>query len=67
MLFSKGLYAQYLKDPDSFVIRYDNLLAATGCNSLESVGDLAGIDVRKKEFWTASLKLIEEKIDAFCG
>ena len=66
MLFSNGLYAQYLDEGASFCEKYNNLLAATGKKSLEAVGDMAGIDVRKKEFWTKSLKLVEDKIDEFC-
>jgi pepF/M3 family oligoendopeptidase len=66
-LFASGLYAKYLTEGDSFLEKYDDLLAATGSNSLEVVGDLAGIDVRKKDFWIDSLKLIEKKIDEFCG
>ena len=66
LLFSTGLYGQYLEQGSSFLEKYDNLLAATGCNSLEAVADLAGIDVRKKDFWVSSLKLIEKKIDEFC-
>ena len=66
MMFSQGLYAQYLIEGESFVQKYDELLAATGSASLEQVGDLAGIDVRKKDFWVNSLKLVEERIDEFC-
>ncbi|MCL2575177.1 MAG: M3 family oligoendopeptidase [Defluviitaleaceae bacterium] len=66
MMFSQGLYAQYLIEGDSFIEKYDNLLAATGSASLEEVGDLAGIDVRKKDFWVNSLKLVEEKVNEFC-
>lgn len=66
LMFSKGLYAQYLEQGESFLEKYDNLLAATGSASLEEVGDMAGIDVRKKDFWVSSLKLIESKLDEFC-
>jgi len=65
-LFASGLYARYLSEGDSFLDKYDALLAATGSNSLETVGDLAGIDVREKSFWVSSLKLIEQKVDEFC-
>ncbi|MCL2574771.1 MAG: M3 family oligoendopeptidase [Defluviitaleaceae bacterium] len=65
-LFAMGLYAQYLEEGDSFPEKYNRLLAATGSNSLETVGDMAGIDVRKKDFWTQSLKLIDAKVDEFC-
>ena len=67
LLFAKGLYAQYLTDGASFPEKYNKLLAATGSNTLEAVGDLAGIDVRKKDFWVQSLKQIEAKVDEFCA
>ncbi|MDR2183852.1 MAG: M3 family oligoendopeptidase [Clostridiales bacterium] len=66
LLFAKGLYAQYLAEGEGFLEKYNRLLAATGSNTLEAVGDLAGIDVRKKDFWVQSLKLIESKVDEFC-
>jgi len=66
LLFAKGLYAQYLEEGASFPEKYNKLLAATGSASLEAVGDMAGIDVRKKDFWTKSLKVIEAKVDEFC-
>jgi len=67
LLFSLGLYAQYLKEGKGFVPKYNELLAATGSNTLEKIGDLAGIDVRKSDFWNLSLKLVEEKVDKFCS
>ncbi|MCL2236418.1 MAG: M3 family oligoendopeptidase [Defluviitaleaceae bacterium] len=66
LMFSKGLYAQYLEQGEAFLEKYDNLLAATGSASLEEVGDMAGINVRKKDFWVSSLKLIDSKLDEFC-
>jgi len=66
MLFSNGLYAQYLAEGNSFPEKYNKLLAATGKETLEAVGDMAGIDVRKKDFWIQSLKLVETKVDEFC-
>jgi oligoendopeptidase F len=66
LMFTKGLYAQYLAEGETFIEKYDNLLAATGSASLEEVGDLAGINVRQKDFWASSLKLLEDKIDEFC-
>ena len=66
MMFSSGLYAQYLEQGESFVQKYDDLLAATGSASLEAIGDLAGINVREKDFWLNALKVIESKVDEFC-
>ncbi|MCL1936077.1 MAG: M3 family oligoendopeptidase [Defluviitaleaceae bacterium] len=65
-MFSKGLYAQYLKEGNSFLEKYDNLLAITGSATVEEIGSIAGIDVTKKEFWQNSLNLIEAKIKKFC-
>jgi oligoendopeptidase F len=67
LLFSKGLYAQFLEEGEAFVPKYDALLAATGKNNLADIGAKAGIDVRSKEFWSASLKLIEKSVDEFCA
>jgi len=67
MLFSKGLYAAYMQDRTGFPLKYEELLAATGCNTLEAIGDLAGINVREKAFWLSSLRQVEKTIDAFCA
>jgi len=67
LLFTLGLYAQYLEEGASFTKKYDKLLSATGANALETVGDMAGINVRTKDFWLSSLKLIERKIEQFCA
>ncbi len=66
-MFAKGLYSQYQKEGEAFVQKYNNLLAATGKNSVEDVAKMAGIDLTKKEFWESSLKLIEADIDKFCS
>ncbi|MCL2168614.1 MAG: M3 family oligoendopeptidase [Defluviitaleaceae bacterium] len=67
MMFSQGLYAQYLAEGDSFIPKYDKLLAATGSASLEAIGDMAGIDVRTKDFWMKSLESLAGRIDEFCN
>ena len=65
LLFSKGLYAEYLKRGDEFVGEYDDLLNATGKNDIRDVALKMGIDVHKPEFFRNSLKLIEEDIEKF--
>jgi pepF/M3 family oligoendopeptidase len=65
LLFAKGLYAKYLTDPVAFVPMYDRLLASTGKMSCEDVAKIAGIDVRKKEFWVASLELLKKDVERF--
>lgn len=65
LLFSKGLYAAYLKNKETFVAKYDEMLAITGKNNIEDVVAFMGLDVTKKEFWTDSLNLIKHDIDEF--
>ena len=65
LLFGKGLYKQYLKDKDTFVKNYDQMLRNTGFMSVEDVAMSMNIDVTKKDFWIESLKFIEEDIDLF--
>ena len=67
LLFAKGLYAEYLKQGDEFLPKYDALLAATGKNDVYAVGQQAGIDIHQKSFWKASLDMIIEDIDKFEG
>ena len=65
LLFTKGLYAEYLKRKDDFVNDYKKLLRATGKNNVEDVANLIGLDVQKKEFWRNSLDLIKNDIEKF--
>ncbi|CCV64720.1 Oligoendopeptidase, pepF/M3 family [Alteracholeplasma palmae J233] len=63
LLFSKGLYAQYLKDKKTFIQKYDKLLALTTKASAEDVALSMNIDITKKEFWMDSLEMIKRDID----
>lgn len=65
LLYAKGLYKEYLKDKETFVKNYDQMLMNTGCMNVEDVAKCMNIDVTKKEFWLESLKFIEEDIDLF--
>lgn len=65
LLFSKGLYAEYLKRGDSFIKDYEKLLSITGKNKLEDVAKVMGINIHNIEFWRSSLKLIEENMEKF--
>ncbi|MDE6181651.1 MAG: M3 family oligoendopeptidase, partial [Eubacteriales bacterium] len=64
-LFSKGLFALYLKDKESFIKNYDKMLSVTGKNDLYEVGKFIGVDVKSKEFWLSSLNLIIEDIEKY--
>ncbi len=65
LLFSKGIYAEYLIKGDSFIATYDNLLSITGKNKLSDITKQVGIDIHSVDFWRNSLKLIEKDIDEF--
>jgi pepF/M3 family oligoendopeptidase len=65
LLFARGLYAQYLKNPDGFVPAYDALLSSTGKMSCEDVAKLAGIDVTQSAFWRQSLQGIQKDVERF--
>ncbi|MFU8793697.1 MAG: M3 family oligoendopeptidase [Acholeplasmataceae bacterium] len=63
LLFGKGLYAQYQKDPNTFIASYDELLKLTTQKDVYDVAQSMGIDVSQKDFWLASLALIEKDLD----
>ncbi|MBU5438781.1 M3 family oligoendopeptidase [Tissierella sp. MSJ-40] len=65
LLFSKGLYAEYLNRGEEFVKEYDNLLKATGKNNIRDVAMMMDIDVHNPEFFRNSLKLVEKDIERF--
>ncbi|MDO9629848.1 MAG: M3 family oligoendopeptidase [Acholeplasmataceae bacterium] len=63
LLFGKGLYAQYIKNPDTFLKSYDDLLALTTKTSVEACAMSMNIDVTKKDFWIDSLEQVKKDID----
>lgn len=65
LLFALGLYAQYQKDPESFIQKYDDVLRETGRNDITGVAAFAGIDINKEEFWQDSLDLIIAQIEEY--
>jgi len=65
LLFSKGLYAEYLIRGPKFVKDYQNLLKATGKKLIVDVAKLVDIDVSQKDFYMSSLALIAQDIDKF--
>lgn len=65
LLFSKGLYAEYLKRGRDFVADYDRMLSVTGKMSIADVAMVMNIDVRKVDFWRSSVELIKKDIEKF--
>jgi len=66
LLFGKGIFAQYKKQPEGFVEEYKALLKATGSNNIVDVAKRMDVDVRDKAFWVQSLNQIKGDIDEFC-
>ena len=64
-LFSRGLYAKYLEEGESFLPKYRALLKATTVDTVENVAYIAGIDLTEPEFWRKSLATITDQIDLF--
>ena len=65
-LFGKGVFAQYLKEGESFVPKYNQLLRSCGSGTIAEVAASVGIDVRDPTFWRASLEVVKNDIDTFC-
>ena len=64
-LFSRGLYAKYLEEGESFLPKYRALLKATTVDTVEHVAGIAGIDLTNPAFWRTSLQMIADQIDLF--
>lgn len=62
LLFGKGLYGLYEKDPVPFTDQYETLLAYTTKANVEDVAKTMQIDVTKPEFWHQSLEVIGKDI-----
>ncbi len=65
LLFSKGLYVEYLNKGEDFLKDYDELLEATGKNNIKDLALKVGINIQDPDFFRASLSLIEKDIDKF--
>ena len=64
-LFSRGLYAKYLEEGESFLPKYRALLKETTVDTVENVAGIAGIDLTQPDFWRQSLATITAQIDLF--
>jgi len=65
LLFALGLYAEFEKNPEQFRGQYDELLSMTGMDDGATLAKRFGIDVRTEAFWSASLGVLEQDINAF--
>lgn len=65
LLFSKGLYSQYMKEGSAFVDKYNKILALTGKANIYDVTKFAGIDIHDINFWRSSLDMVKKDIEKF--
>ncbi|MBW9153947.1 M3 family oligoendopeptidase [Clostridium estertheticum] len=65
VLFSKGLYAEYIKNGEAFVSQYNNFLSATSKNNIVDSAKIIDIDVHSIDFWRNALNLIQKDIEVF--
>lgn len=66
ILFSKGLYAEYSKNKEVFVTKYNKFLKITSTNNIYDIARFMNIDINSREFWESSFKVIENDIEEFC-
>ncbi|MRN51640.1 M3 family oligoendopeptidase [Paenibacillus monticola] len=65
LLFSKGLYAEYLKKGEEFFTQYRLFLSATSKNNIVDAASIMGVDVHSIDFWRNALQLIKTDIAEF--
>jgi len=65
-LFSLGVYAEYLKQPDDFEDKYIALLRDTGSMTVEELATKhLDVDVTKEDFWAAGIQLMAKDAQEF--
>ncbi len=67
LLFGLGVYALYRQEGAAFIPRYKGLLHSTGEGRVAELASRFGIDVRTREFWDASLKVIAGQVERYCA
>lgn len=65
ILFSKGLYGEYIGMGKEFVEKYENLLKVTSKNNVEDIASFMSINISSIDFWKKALKTIESDINLF--
>ena len=65
LLFGLGLYAIYQQRGQAFVPDYEALLASTGEGVAADLAARFGLNLRQKDFWAGSLKVIEKRVERY--
>ncbi|MCH5261557.1 MAG: M3 family oligoendopeptidase [Lachnospiraceae bacterium] len=66
-LFALGLYALFRKEGEAFVSKYEAMLKATPCCTVEEAAAMVGIDVTSKAFWQEGLAEVAREVEEFCA
>ena len=65
-LFSLGIYAEYLKNPDGFEEKYIRLLRDTGSMTVEELAmKHLGVDLTKPTFWEEGIQIMQRDAEEF--
>ncbi|WP_068677325.1 M3 family oligoendopeptidase [Oceanobacillus sp. Castelsardo] len=65
-LFSLGIYAKYLEQPEGFEEKYIALLRDTGSMKVEELAEKhLGVDLTKQDFWEAGIQLAAKDVKEF--
>lgn len=65
-LFSLGIYAKALKEPDGFEEKYMALLKDTGAMNVESLAEKhLGVDITTRDFWEEAVSACMEDVEEF--
>jgi oligoendopeptidase F len=59
-LLSLALYKRYKDEGESFIAKFEQILAVGGSQSPEKVLADVGIDINSEQFWQDSFKIIED-------
>jgi pepF/M3 family oligoendopeptidase len=64
-LFGTGLYAVFQERGQAFIPEYKQLLASTGEGSTADLAARFGLNIRRREFWENSLKVVSDRIEQY--
>src|SRR4030042_5391372 len=65
LLFGLGMYAIYQKEGADFIPRYKDLLRSTGEGKVADLAGRFGIDIKTKDFWNASLRVLGDQVEMY--
>ncbi|HWG91177.1 MAG TPA: M3 family oligoendopeptidase [Candidatus Thermoplasmatota archaeon] len=63
MLLSLALYGMYEEQGESFIPKYEALLAAGGSDSPQNIVSKIGVDLSDREFWQKGFNVIRKMVD----